>query len=830
MTIRWNSETNEFEDDEGQNIDWTDFWTDWEQTPAVIDYGWDDAMQDLAKSGDLRQSDFLSPNFLQKAIDALKKIGGKAADFASSPQGIMSLIGAAANAADRQKPSGGGTTMAYQGPAELKRKMVQGPYGPVAEYEGVGGGAPDYTRFSAPTVAAPAPAPEPDYEELLKLFRSVMPAAAPAAPAAAPAVASVATPAAAPVAVSSSPKAQPNVKAQAAGATQGGTSATPITQTLEDNGLVEQERVERDPQQQQKIDSYMKQVLPTLLEDVRRTGTYTDITNLMVKYGFTEADVNRVFGSSNIGDELKSQINAGNIMAPIIGYGGSAFAHNKASDMTYGASAPALGEFDVPEYITKAYGLIGAGPERKEDAQAPAWLDRYRSPSVTKENLGLARDTAIEFAKVYGREITPAELDNFVGASRANIIYNMGLDPKDFSNYTKAIAPARDETLKKIVRNFETGRGGYLTDSDMISLGLGQYKNIQLTPQETLEALNSGSPDQYIQQRARMRGKESFVGPKTKVFGEVAGMKLTAPEREPMSKSLGGVGIGSLPDLIQYYNLNDEELGQLENLMRSSGDEKYATQIQQLRTGTLPAPSWGHADWQNKTTADFFGVTGTPEAESYVFQGAFKPLIEQASGLTKIGYRPGIGLAAGPEKPTAQQASAAAVGTPYETLPLSQTAPQVAQPRDLKSMLPSEWGTYTGAEGAQKKIDWFNQQKATQAELERAGVTADELAWMRQNKLGTYAQGGPVRMEDGGFVMTKRAVDGAGGPRGIQQLVPGARMIRGPGHGTSDSIPAYIQGRNGRTPARLSNGEAYVPPGQDTDKLYALMKSLERNA
>lgn len=96
--------------------------------------------------------------------------------------------------------------------------------------------------------------------------------------------------------------------------------------------------------------------------------------------------------------------------------------------------------------------------------------------------------------------------------------------------------------------------------------------------------------------------------------------------------------------------------------------------------------------------------------------------------------------------------------------------------------------------------------------------------------LHAYAQGGPVQMEDGGFVMTKKAVDGAGGPRGIQQLVPGARLIRGPGTGTSDSIPATIQGRNGSTPAKVSNGEAYVPPGHDTKKLYALMHSLERKA
>ncbi len=98
-----------------------------------------------------------------------------------------------------------------------------------------------------------------------------------------------------------------------------------------------------------------------------------------------------------------------------------------------------------------------------------------------------------------------------------------------------------------------------------------------------------------------------------------------------------------------------------------------------------------------------------------------------------------------------------------------------------------------------------------------------------------YAQGGPVQMEDGGFVLTKRAVDGAGGPRGIQQLVPDARMIRGPGTGTSDQIPAVINGRNGQTPARLSNGEAYVPRSAVQDqggarRMYALMNKLQRKA
>lgn len=100
-----------------------------------------------------------------------------------------------------------------------------------------------------------------------------------------------------------------------------------------------------------------------------------------------------------------------------------------------------------------------------------------------------------------------------------------------------------------------------------------------------------------------------------------------------------------------------------------------------------------------------------------------------------------------------------------------------------------------------------------------------------------YAQGGKVQMEDGGFVMTKKAVDGAGGPRGITQLVPGARMIGGPPDptGRRDLTPAVINSPRGQTPARVSRGEAYVPKRvvQDSggeEAMYALMHNLQRSA
>lgn len=98
-----------------------------------------------------------------------------------------------------------------------------------------------------------------------------------------------------------------------------------------------------------------------------------------------------------------------------------------------------------------------------------------------------------------------------------------------------------------------------------------------------------------------------------------------------------------------------------------------------------------------------------------------------------------------------------------------------------------------------------------------------------------YAHGGQVKpfpMQDGGFVMTEDAMKGAEKtvPGGIYALLPETEPIIGPGTGKSDSIPAYIRGRNNVTPARVSNGEGYVPPGRNTKQLYALMKSLERRA
>jgi hypothetical protein len=107
----------------------------------------------------------------------------------------------------------------------------------------------------------------------------------------------------------------------------------------------------------------------------------------------------------------------------------------------------------------------------------------------------------------------------------------------------------------------------------------------------------------------------------------------------------------------------------------------------------------------------------------------------------------------------------------------------------------------------------------------------------------SFAKGGVPMLEDGGFVLTKKAVDGLGkgdNKRGQQVAsaglgaipIKGAGAKRGPKAGVDDKIKTSIEGKR---PALVSNGESYVPKKQvakhgGAKKFYALMKKAERRA
>jgi hypothetical protein len=153
---------------------------------------------------------------------------------------------------------------------------------------------------------------------------------------------------------------------------------------------------------------------------------------------------------------------------------------------------------------------------------------------------------------------------------------------------------------------------------------------------------------------------------------------------------------------------------------------------------------------------------------------------------------------------------------------------------------PIQAGPARGSVGPE--IDYGVAPLMSRAEAEaimRSGL--DPEGFRRQRELegspGLKAGGSVPTLETGGFVLTKKAVDGLGkgsnkkGQANAQRGL-GAIPIKGPGTGTSDSIKTSIDKKR---PALVSNGEAYVPKRQVAKKggakaFYALMKQAEKAA
>lgn len=97
--------------------------------------------------------------------------------------------------------------------------------------------------------------------------------------------------------------------------------------------------------------------------------------------------------------------------------------------------------------------------------------------------------------------------------------------------------------------------------------------------------------------------------------------------------------------------------------------------------------------------------------------------------------------------------------------------------------------------------------------------------------------GGSVGLEHGGFVVPADVVSALGNgssSAGLEVLANriGAKPIRGPGDGMSDSIRTSIEGKR---PAAIARDEAYVPPDRvakagGADKLYGMMDRVRKKA
>lgn len=122
-----------------------------------------------------------------------------------------------------------------------------------------------------------------------------------------------------------------------------------------------------------------------------------------------------------------------------------------------------------------------------------------------------------------------------------------------------------------------------------------------------------------------------------------------------------------------------------------------------------------------------------------------------------------------------------------------------------------------------------------------SGMTGmgDNLAMNGMMDIGSMNRGMQDYMQDYGmdYGMGMDNMYAAGGQLGGYS--DGGRMLRGPGDGMSDDIPAEIRGRKGRQPARLADGEFVVPADvvshlgngsseAGSRKLYKMMDNIRR--
>lgn len=810
----------------------------------------------------------------------------------SSAPGIAGLGGAALGLLDRAKPTGGGTTMAYPGAAQLERKMVQGPYGPLAEYTGVGGGKPDYTRFTAPKVdfptVSPTPAPSPgsgmSVQAKVDLYKQLRGYGLSDERVRRIAETMFGT---------QTDSDWAELTRRAGASTEGGIKTPSPSPTPAPSSAARGTAAE----QFAKIGKKMPTNWESTTDPVARINMLNSMgvnSDQLKSLGYSPADISWM-ESRGLGKTSGGAPKDEDISASVVVYGpdgtmySSPAAARRAGATNYTLTPPSkTAPTSTPAPAPVFQVTQGSTPQAKANE-----YNRLRANMSDAEVRALA-DTA--FGKQtdadwsYLKQIAGAGTATSAGSAAPGAVttepaaQGKTSDEVWDKNASTNLSYGKHEPTLATWRDPTSGAGVAVVADNQGRPGSLRYLSADGT---VLNTTGFNASDLYAnaeklgmdlsnigQLGAKLDAKKVGYKPYELYkgtgsdhgidFQDIAqGGMGTAYDwtKDPLAHLKGPTGQRD----VDADKALAEKLGLTLNPAVTTEQGIDPTKFTTLMAGDRPrsnvAFTGGTASWYDTPTQaqDYLNsvggghlystASGTPTLQNNTLNPAIdptnRPLNEVQRGLTSAGskadeynrLRGTFGLSDEQIRNSASQIYGTQSQSDWDALVgmtnyAPAAAPAAAQPRDLTSLLPSDWGSYTGPDGAQKKIDWFNQQKATEAELKAAGVGQGDIDWMRQQKngLGSFARGGIVQMEDGGFVMTKRAVDGAGGPPGIRSLLPDARMIRGPGTGTSDSIPAVINGRNGKTPARLSNGEAYVPPGRNTKGLYALMHQLERKA
>lgn len=755
---------------------------------------------------------------------------------ATSPAGIAALGGAALGYLDRPKATGGGTTMAYPGAAQLTRKMVQGPYGPLAEYTGVGGGTPDYRPITAPTFGAPDVGGRPaaastagtgmSMQSKVDLYRQLAGYGL-----GADRIRRIAE-----TMYGAIPDPEWSELTRLAGTTGGATggirtdagarTAAPVASPAVGGG--DRSGFTRDPNRiglsvmtnwynPKTGQTYMapdSAWSPPSSDWVK--GTPPAAAGITGTSGATGAEGTRTPTAAAAGANTRTEIAAPPALPSLIA--GDTFAGGRALNERYKDLVKRELGFDLPDLspYTGKY-LAGYVGQLADPASRASLINAMRTAQAQEAAGGYYQpgDLTPVISGV-GRQANPSDWWN----NYYNSVFGNG--NSYFIPDTSEVTYIPEEVIQAFRKPGETNEqvhsrlyhGNRFLDS---------YKDLEYQLRSLMNPTEADNLNNLLRENAR-----------TLTSFDVGRGSLTPDQ---------GYAVSRLLEAKDQYDEWKRTMGQYK------GD---AAKLQsELETGTFYDPRSTYtpenleqlrSDKQRELDRLKAALAAGNPSESFYSKIATAARTIDPSNygglstkkLLQQGFSPGFGFDTYAFQSPVEQSVATPAPIPAPTT-ASTTAPEASGYTGLTNPqgIASAYNEFISSRGGDTEanraeaLQYLQNQGIAQPMINQAYDVFKQKAFARGGEARAYAGGKPLTMEDGGFVFTEEATRKLG-PQGIAAL--GGKMISAPGNGTDDKGITGIIGRNGVTPARVSNGEAYFPPGHDTKKLYALMHSLERKA
>jgi hypothetical protein len=400
----------------------------------------------------------------------------------------------------------------------------------------------------------------------------------------------------------------------------------------------------------------------------------------------------------------------------------------------------------------------------------------------TTRRLMEENDITAVFEDVAGRRPTKAEMDRFLGTQTTDAaIAQFAMNQPD----VKANVQYTDDDFKE---NFQYYIGRQPTGGELAAMkkaritNFNQMRNFLQQQPAYLKNLNTVAQQAF---QTQQKSAEEALQEQQRMAASLTPEQVSTAYRDILGRT------PSMDELKQYMGAQQTPQG-LEGILK--GSQEYLGKLTQPLVPTPAAPRYAPG-----TVLEY-----TPQQQAATGLGAITGGVAPTpSGLQAPLTRGAVTLeGAMPLNPTFQ-----------EQMGLQTLATQAAQ------QAPS---LQTGLKfAAPQPQNVFGFQPYAQAPQSPQSIEAILAALRAQQQQGV------TQMAEGGY---------AGGGYHLGDYSDGGRLLKGPGDGVSDSIPASI---GGRQPARLADGEFVVPArivselgNGSTDagarKLYAMMDRIQR--